>query len=369
MQFSLIFEGQLARPTPAREAQLFHDMVDQAVFAEEMGFDRVWAVEHHSLGYYAHISAPEVFLSFVAARTSRIRLGHGCVCLPFGYNHPVRVAERAATLDVLSGGRLDVGGGRGATVQEMSLFGVDPADTGPQLEEGLRILGKIWGDGDAAWDGSLEIPAREILPRPVQDPHPPLFMACTRQESVELAARYGVGALVFGFAGPEDVAIMRKRYDDAARERTAESQVAATVNHHLAALCPTIVLDDADAAVRIGARGQRFFAQAIAHWYGGGPLPYEAEIEGDVADEMARARDRHIAHLHEAAIPVGPRSADTFELDQAYGDADAAIAHVERLAAAGADEVICLVQMGTVDQAVCMETIRQWGERVIPQFR
>src|ERR1700679_277764 len=127
MQFSMIFEAQMAHPTAAHEAEVLHSCVEQAVYAEEMGFDRIWAVEHHALRWYAHMSAPEVFLSFVAAKTSRIRLGHGVGCMPFAYNHPVRVGERAAMLDVLSGGRLDLGAGRGGTEQETSLFGIDRA--------------------------------------------------------------------------------------------------------------------------------------------------------------------------------------------------------------------------------------------------
>src|SRR5258708_26169293 len=121
MKFSIIFEAQLADPTRQNERQLFHDCVMQALAAEEFGYDRVWAVEHHALKWYAHMSAPEIFLTYVAAKTSRIRIGHGVVCMPFGYNHPIRVAERAAMLDILSGGRLDLGSGRGATLQEMSL--------------------------------------------------------------------------------------------------------------------------------------------------------------------------------------------------------------------------------------------------------
>src|SRR6478735_652360 len=140
MQFSMIFEAQLAFPTREREQQVIRDCVDQAVFAEEMGFDRVWAVEHHCLLRYAHMSAPEIFLTWVAARTSRIRIGHGVVCLPFNYNHPIRVGERAAMLDTLSGGRLDLGAGRGATLQEMSLCGVDETTTAAQVEEALRMI-------------------------------------------------------------------------------------------------------------------------------------------------------------------------------------------------------------------------------------
>src|SRR3989442_14625744 len=153
MKFSMIFEAQLAHPTPERERQVIHDCVEQAVLGEEVGFDRVWAVEHHALKWYAHMSAPEIFLTFVAARTSRIRIGHGVVCLPFNYNHPIRVGERAAMLDILSGGRLDLGAGRGATLQEMSAFGVDPAHTYEELEESLRMLGHMWDDDLFEWQG------------------------------------------------------------------------------------------------------------------------------------------------------------------------------------------------------------------------
>ena len=107
-------------------------------FAEQMGFDRIWAPEHHSLKWYAHMSAPEIFLTWVAAARPRIRVGHGVVLMPFNYNHPVRVAERAAMLDALSGGRLDLGAGRGATLQEMTLCGVDPERTYLEVEESLR---------------------------------------------------------------------------------------------------------------------------------------------------------------------------------------------------------------------------------------
>jgi alkanesulfonate monooxygenase SsuD/methylene tetrahydromethanopterin reductase-like flavin-dependent oxidoreductase (luciferase family) len=251
----------------------------------------------------------------------------------------------------------------------MSLMGVNPDDTYPQVEEALNMLGHMWDKDEFEWHGSLEIEPHPILPRPVQDPHPPLFLACTKRNTVELAAEYGVGALVLGFAGPDEVATLRKIYDEAITDRTGDKFVSSTVNDHFSALCPTIVLPDADEAVHVGARGQRFFAEAIAHWYGGGDVPTEAEIGDDAAAEMDHARDKFIAHLHEAAIPIGPNSAATFELDQAYGDANAAIEHVERLRDAGADEIMCLIQMGTVPQAACLETIRQWGEHVIPHFK
>lgn len=371
----MIFEAQLANPTRAHEHQVIRDCVEQAVLADQVGFDRVWAVEHHALKWYAHMSAPEVFLSWVAAKTERIRVGHGVVCMPFRYNHPVRVAERAAMLDVLSNGRLDLGAGRGATLMEMSTMGVDPSRTYAEVEESLRMIGSMWRgtDGeDFEWHGELVRinPSRTILPRPVQLPHPPLFLACTKDDTVKLAAEYGVGALVLGFAGPDRVRALRTIYDDTITRRSGKRLVSSHINDHLAALCPTIVLDDRDRAIQIGARGQRFFAESIAHWYGGGPPPEEdTRADGDEIAAIDDAADRMVTLLQQAHVPVEPESTATFHVDHGYGDWRDAVAYVERLADAGADEIICLIQMGTVPQDVCLETIRKWGTRVIPHFR
>ncbi|MEU1117035.1 MULTISPECIES: LLM class flavin-dependent oxidoreductase [unclassified Streptomyces] len=371
MKFSVIFEAQLADPTVDREHRLIHDCVEQAVLAEAMGFDRIWAVEHHSLKWYAHMSAPEIFLTWVAARTSTIRIGHGVVCMPFNFNHPVRVAERAAMLDLLSGGRLDLGAGRGGTEQETSLCGVDRDRTTQEVEEALRIIGKAWEKEELEHHGALlDIGPHPILPRPAQTPHPPLFLACSRTETLRQAAELGVGALVMGFAGPDAIADMRRAYDTALAARTGARFVSSAVNDHFSVLCPTIVLDDREAARRVGIRGQRFFAQSIGHWYGGAGIPDEAVVEGsDEAAEMRRAAEQVVARLHEHDIPVRPTSTATFNADHAYGTADDAIAYVERLRDAGADEIMCLVQMGTVPQEACLETLRQWGEKVIPYFR
>ena len=374
MKFSIIFEAQLADPTVAREHQLFHDSVEQAVLAEDMGFDRIWAVEHHALKWYAHMSAPEIFLTWVAARTSTIRVGHGVVCMPFAFNHPVRVAERAATLDLLSGGRLDLGAGRGGTLQETSLCGVDRERTTQEVEEALRIIGAAWQKDELEHHGELlDIDPHPVLPRPAQTPHPPLFLACSRAETLARAAELGVGALVMGFAGPESIREMRTAYDAARAGRDGSRLVSTEVNDHFSVLCPTVVLDDAERARAVGIRGQRFFAQAISHWYGGGGVPDEAVVEGAdgeaEAAAMREAAEQVVATLHEQKIPVRPTSTATFHADHAYGSAQDAIAYVERLRESGADEIMCLIQMGTVPQEACLETIRQWGEKVIPHFR
>ena len=370
MQFSMIFEAQLAHPTREAERQTLHDCVEQAVLAEQMGFDRVWAVEHHCLERYAHMSAPEIFLSFVAARTERIRVGHGVVCLPFNYNHPVRVAERAAMLDILSGGRLDLGAGRGATPQETGTFGISPDDTQPQLVESLRMIPRMWGDETFEWSSKLmEVPPRPILPKPVQEPHPPLFLACTHEATLELAADLGLGALCLGFGGPEDIEQKRKVYDEARKARDGSSVVGAHPNDHLSALCPAMVLEDRAEARRIGFRGQRFFTEAIGHWYGGRPAPDPDSWEDDSDQVLLDAGEKLVAYLHEEKIEAGTEVTGLFNPNHAYGTAEDAVDYVGRLVDAGADEVMFIMQMGTVPQPAILESIRNLGEQVLPRFR
>ena len=134
MKFSIIYEAQTVETDPDTEFRMFHDIIDQCLLAEEVGFDVVWAVEHTALPQYAHMSAPETFLAYLAGRTTRLEIGHGVVCLPPHMNHPVKVAERIATLDILSKGRLHFGMGKGATQQEAGTFGYNLADLPPMID-------------------------------------------------------------------------------------------------------------------------------------------------------------------------------------------------------------------------------------------
>jgi alkanesulfonate monooxygenase SsuD/methylene tetrahydromethanopterin reductase-like flavin-dependent oxidoreductase (luciferase family) len=377
MKFSMIFEAQVEYGTPDVERQAIRNCVEQAVFAEEMGFDGVWAVEHHALVEYSHMSAPEIFLAAVAARTSRIRIGHAAVCMPFGYNHPARVAERAAMLDIISDGRLNLGAARGGTAQEMALCGVDPELTVAQLEEALRFIGHCWRGESIEWDSELlkihppsGRPPHTVVPRPVQMPHPPLFLACTNPDTVKRAARYGVGPMVLGFGGPGMIADMRRKFDEERAARDPEEVVSpGHINDEFTALCPSFLMDDREQALAVGARALRFFAEAITHW--AAPNGVAPARHTDKVDNVAFMKE-HLAAAY-AAVERGdaPPSAASllYSVDHALGDADTAIAYVRRLQEAGVDNVMCLIQMGTLTQEQQLDTIRIWGEKVLPVFR
>jgi alkanesulfonate monooxygenase SsuD/methylene tetrahydromethanopterin reductase-like flavin-dependent oxidoreductase (luciferase family) len=373
VKFSMIFEAQMVDTSRKNEFQVMHDCVEQAVLAEEMGFDRVWAVEHHCLQWYAHMSAPETFLAYVAGKTERIRIGHGVVCLPFRMNHPVKVAERIAMLDILSRGRLDFGIGKGGTPQEAGAFQTDMEEIPAQLEESARMIPRMWREESFEHHSELiDIPARPILPKPYQDPHPPMYLACTREATLNQAGEWGLGALVLGFGGADDIARKNEVYRAAVKRRTALSQVPDCPVEHLSALCPAIVLDDGTQARAIGHRGQRFFTMAINHWYdptGEAPVPVDELGDVDDAEYLRQRGEALVAYLHEEKIEVGTEGTGLYNPNHAYGTSEDAIGYVQRLVDAGADEVMFLIQMGTVPQWAALETIRKLGREVIPGFR
>jgi alkanesulfonate monooxygenase SsuD/methylene tetrahydromethanopterin reductase-like flavin-dependent oxidoreductase (luciferase family) len=224
MDFGIFYEIQVNSPLKhrEREAEVFHQVLDQVVAAEEAGFNNFWSVEHHFQPGFSHSSAPEVLYGALSQRTSRIRIGHAVVLPPFPYNHPVRVAERIATLDILSKGRVEVGTGRSGTIQELGGFGIPPEETRPRWEEALRLLVNIWTskEGTFSWKGKyFDIPERSIVPLPVQKPHPPLWLACSNEETHKIAGRMGLGLLTLVvMVGPEEVARRINLYRDALKE-------------------------------------------------------------------------------------------------------------------------------------------------------
>lgn len=372
MKFSVIYEAQIVETDRAAEYKVFQDIVDQCMLMEKLGFDTVWAVEHTALTQYAHMSAPETFLSFIAGKTERIGIGHGVICLPPAMNHPIKVAERVATLDILSKGRVHFGVGKGGTQQEAGAFGYDLATLQPMIDENMYLIPKLFVQDEVEHNGTyIKMPMRPIHPKPYQVPHPPMYMACTRTDSLVMAGSRGLGALVLGFGGPEDIQNKNEVYRKAFASRKAEDQVGYRPTEHLAALCPTIVMKDRDMARRIGLRGQRFFAESIAYWYQGGAKPSTDDLSVDEYHKlMDDKKEKLVAYLSEEKITVGSEHVGVYgEVADAYGTPDDCIAYVERLFKAGADEILFMWQMGTVSQSAMMETIENIGRYVIPHFR
>ena len=355
MKFSLFFEMQIAEPTARSERELFRASVEQAVLADRLGYHCVWAVEHHGLREYAHCSAPEVFLSHVAALTTRIRLGHGVTLTPHRYNHPIRIAERVAALDILSDGRVSWGSGKSGSLTEQAAFENDIPSLHEQWLEAERMIPRMWMDDVFEWNGKfLQVPPTQIVPKPVQKPHPPMFAACTMPERAVEAGRMGLGVLNFAAGTQDQLAQKVSAYRTAV---AAAEPVGGMITDHYACTPFSIVLEDDRTACQIGYRGGRYFWTAQQAYYAHahrpiGPLNADRGPLGD--EELAKARTARLA--------------PDAQLTGIVGSPSACREQIQRFKDAGVDELILIMQMGTVPLEVVATSIRLFGEKVLPYF-
>ena len=214
MKFGINLSSALPRPWgPGAEHKLIMDCIRTAELADQLGFDYFWVGEHHFLEEYHHVSAPETLMGALAMVTKNIRLAHGIMTLQPKMNHPVRAAERIALEDHLSRGRIDFGSGRGSGLKEWSGFEIEEQGTKEAWDESLRAILAMWRTEEFAWDGkNFKIPLCNVIPKPFQLPHPPLWLACTNPETQRLAGERGMGSIAFLYAGIEDVAERVKIY-------------------------------------------------------------------------------------------------------------------------------------------------------------
>jgi alkanesulfonate monooxygenase SsuD/methylene tetrahydromethanopterin reductase-like flavin-dependent oxidoreductase (luciferase family) len=202
MQLGLFYQIQVPKPwTDQSEAQRYHEMLEEVTYAEEIGMTSVWFVEHHFRSEWSHSSAPDITLAALSQRTSKIRLGIAVVLVPL--HHPLNVASRLATLDILSKGRVDLGVGRSGYPYQMAAFGTDLKDATGMVEEALEIIPQAWSEGEFTYQGNhYKIPLREVHPKPVQQPHPPIRAAANSLDTFELMGRLGYPIFVASQVNP-----------------------------------------------------------------------------------------------------------------------------------------------------------------------
>jgi alkanesulfonate monooxygenase SsuD/methylene tetrahydromethanopterin reductase-like flavin-dependent oxidoreductase (luciferase family) len=355
MKFSLFFEMQISNPTVEDEAQCFHDCAEQAVLADEIGYHAIWEVEHHGLREYSHSSAPEVFLGYVAAKTKRIRLGHGITLTPKCYNHPLRIAERVATLDILSNGRVNWGSGKSSSLTEQKAFEADIPRLHDQWREALDIVPRAWREEVFEHRGQFwQIPPTQVVPKPVQKPHPPMFAARTKPDSAVEVGKLGLGALNFAIGTDEYLA--KKLRDYRAAVETARPAHYQKTNWF--ACTPVAHCDDDDrTACAWGMRGARFFGQALATYYTPvrrpiGPLEISREfLKDDELEDMMESR----------SAPDAPAMS-------VVGDPSHCREIVSRFRDTGIDELILVMQAGTIPHERVLRSVRAFGDKVMPHF-
>ena len=375
MKIGLFFEHQIPRPwEEGDERRVLHEALEQCELADALGIDTVWVVEHHFLEEYSHSSTPEVFLAAVSQRTKRLRLGHGIVQMPPAFNHPARVAERIATLDLLSDGRVEFGTGESSSEAELGGYLIEPADKRAMWDEGLRVALRCMTE--TPFTGHVgphvTLPPRNVVPKPHQRPHPPVWVACTRRETIHLAAQLGIGALSFAFFDPEEAhQWVGDYYDTLAREGVA---VGDTVNANVACVTTFMCHADEQEAIARGSEGTNFFGYSLAHYYVfGRHQPGVTDVWAEF--EAMRARPASTPTRSAAAAAnqdrLGARVVEEGGgggLRGAVGTPDQVRDYLRRYEGYGVDQVILTSQAGRNRHEHVMESLELFGREVLPEF-
>jgi alkanesulfonate monooxygenase SsuD/methylene tetrahydromethanopterin reductase-like flavin-dependent oxidoreductase (luciferase family)/putative sterol carrier protein len=372
MRFGLFYEHQMPRPWDGGgEEQRLLDALGQIELADRVGFDYVWEVEHHFLEEYSHSSAPEVFLAAASQRTKRIRLGHGIVQIPPPFNHPARVAERIATLDLVSGGRVDFGTGESSSQAELGGFGVDRMTKREQWDEALDAITRMFAEEPfAGYEGEFfSMPPRNVIPKPKQKPHPPLWVACSRRETILLAARKGIGALSFSFIEPEAA---KEWADEYYAILESEECVPAGFewNPNLAVVLPMMLDKNEATAIEKGIDGAHFFGYSLAHYYVFGEHRPGATSVWDEfqANRSNRGFAREIVVPEDAPLGVKLLQQGLGSLRGAIGTPSQVAELVDRYEKAGVDQIIFVCQAGPNRHEDICESIELFAKYVMPQF-
>ena len=359
MRFGVFYELQLPKPwLPGDEERLFHQALEQVVLADKLGYDYAWEVEHHFLEEYSHASAPEVFLAAAAALTARIKIGHGIRQVIPNYNHPARTAEGLATLDIISRGRLQFGIGEGATRLELGGFHIPAKEKRAMcLEAAEQIANMMVMDPYPGFEGhSFSMPCRNVVPKPVQKPHPPMWMACTNRDTIKIAASKGVGALAFSFVDPAEARNWAQIYYDIIKSDQCVP-IGHTVNANLAMVSNFSVHPDRAEAIRRGQEGFEFFSYAVNALVAHDVLPGRSNLFADF--QKARgARDEELI----AALRMTERNASGIGTPADIAD------HITAFQEAGVDQVIFLQQCGRNKHEHICEALELFAAEVMPPF-
>ena len=355
MRFGVFYELQLPRPWSAdAEHRLVQEALQQIELADRLGIDYAWAVEHHFLEEYSHCSASEVFLAAAAGRTKNIRLGHGIRQVIANYNHPARTAEAVAMLDLVSNRRADFGIGEGATRLELGGFKIPAREKrAMSLEAAEQIANMMVMEPYPGYEGkSFSMPARNVLPKPLQKPHPPMWMACTNRDTIKVAASLGLGALAFSFLDPEEATHWAEIYYGIIKSEQCVP-LGHRVNANIAMVSAFSIHADRQEAIRRGQEGFEFFGYAINALVAQDVRPGRSQLFSDFQKKRASGNIELGRDLNSAPGIGTPQ-----ELAQ----------HIRNFEDVGIDQVIFLQQAGNNKNADICASLELFAKDVLPEF-
>ena len=388
MQFGLLFEAQ--RPFQGNEVDwnsLYKETLAQCELADQVGFDNVWFVEHHFLTGFSGSPSQDAIFGALSRITKNIRIGYGVCILP--YHHPVRVAERVALVDQLTDGRVEFGTGRSNAYEQTGL-GVDPRNTRALWEESISMIPQIWQSDEFSWEGeNWNVPTRRVLPKPLQKPHPRMYLACTQTESFRLAAEKGIGVLSSASYATAVLQEHVRTYREAVKNA---NPVGAEVNNFWGNNVHAFCGDDDQAAKELAAESMKTFFGPDKPYIAGRIGAYEELLEawGGIPEHLQADFGRWLRQSDEAHQQQAAEAG--ISLDAGPGAARAAIAQLDANTLAdraviiagnpescaraidmyddiGVDQVMMIMQTETIPHEKVMGSIEKFGKEVFPLVR
>ena len=355
MKFGIFYELQLPRPwEPNSELALYQNALTQVELADRCGYDYAWMVEHHFLEEYSHCPSPESFLAAASQRTKNIRLGHGILQLTT--NHPARVAERVAVLDLLSNGRCEFGMGESASITELEPFGRAMEDKRAVFDDAVQAIFPMFKEGGSEHHGKyFDIPLRNVVPKPLQKPHPPIWMACSQLETIERAGRCGMGALGFQFVSADAAHAWVHAYYNAITKRL--TKLADYVINPNIALVSFFMCCKTDEEARARADGATFFQFALRFYGASSNRQRPAPGAVNMWDEY-NAWKRANPDAQEAALRSG-----------LIGSPDTIRRKLAKFETSHIDQVILLNQAGKNAHEHICESLELFAKEVMPEFQ
>ncbi|ADP79979.1 LLM class flavin-dependent oxidoreductase [Pseudofrankia inefficax] len=338
-------------PIGAEHSRLM-DEVAWTQAADRAGFKYTWATEHHFLDEYSHLSANEVFLAYVAGTTSNIHIGSGIFNITPPVNHPARIAERAAMLDHLSGGRFELGMGRGSSSTEQKGFGIeDPALTKLMFDEVVAELPKMWKDQPYAHDGQFfSMPERNVLPKPYTRPHPPLWVAAGNPGTFEKAAKMGLGVLCFANSSPEELAPLIETYK---KNIEKAEPIGGYINNNIMVTSQMLCLQDGDRARQIATDITMSYQHSQVYRY------LDTFPKPNWVPDWPATLPEPTVEILELGVRAGTIC---------IGDPDEVERAVQSYVNIGADQLVFGMLSTTMPIEVAVEAVDTFGRHVLPKF-
>jgi alkanesulfonate monooxygenase SsuD/methylene tetrahydromethanopterin reductase-like flavin-dependent oxidoreductase (luciferase family) len=334
----LLMQSPSARPPD----EVYQRAIEQAQASEELGFRNIWLAEHH-FSTYGYLSRPLQLATFIAARTSTLRVGTAVIVVPL--HHPLVIAEEIATLDLLAGGRVDIGLGRGYQPYEFERFGLDLDAARTRWDEAIDIiLLALKGEPFRYHGAHFEIPETSIFPSPLQRPHPPIWVTAQSTESVAATVRRGFNLLTGGYGVPmERLAEFRRHFDALLAEHKPPRIPDVAVQK-------AVYVTDSDADARAAADEARWNMRVTL---------------------SLRNRYERVERGHAVPVP-GPNEPDTDDLLERYlviGTPDVVIRQIRRIEdQVGINHFNCSFWFGDMDQARVLKSMDLFAREVMPAF-